>query len=121
MAVWALKGFGIRCIVAKGFGSIFYANCVQNSVLPVVADPAFVDEIAIRINADPLFEIEVDLEKRSIVLPDGTSQAFIIDDAERETLLEGLDAIDRSLKRQNDVSLFRQRDRAARPWIYEIE
>src|SRR5919205_1213678 len=35
-AVWALMGAGIRCVIAPSFGDIFFSNCFQNGLLPVV-------------------------------------------------------------------------------------
>src|SRR3979411_3009770 len=35
-AVWALQEMGIRAIIGSGFGDIFFANCFQNGILPVV-------------------------------------------------------------------------------------
>src|SRR3984885_11532449 len=45
-AVWALQEMGIRAVIASGFGDIFYNNCVQNGVLPVILDEATVEQIA---------------------------------------------------------------------------
>ena len=42
MAVWALRQFGIRAIVAPSFGAIFRANCMRNGILPVVLPAATV-------------------------------------------------------------------------------
>ena len=35
MAVWAIAGMGIRCVIAPSFGEIFFGNCFQNGVLPI--------------------------------------------------------------------------------------
>ena len=40
MAVWAIAGMGIRCVIAPSFGEIFFGNCFQNGVLPIRLDPA---------------------------------------------------------------------------------
>ena len=50
----------------------------------------------------------------------GTTQRFAFDiDAEsRDMLLEGLDAIDLTLKSRREIAAFVERDRVARPWIY---
>jgi 3-isopropylmalate/(R)-2-methylmalate dehydratase small subunit len=119
MAVWALKQFGIDCIIAPSFGTIFRANCVQNSVLPVALPVDAVKEIAtLATSATPGAIFEVDLERGSIDLPDGRQFHFIMDEDERETLLEGLDAIDRTLKYQANIDAFRKHDKLNRPWIY---
>ena len=50
----------------------------------------------------------------------GTTRRFAFDiDAEsRDMLLEGLDAIDLTLKSRKEIAAFVERDRVARPWIY---
>jgi len=119
MAVWALKQFGIDCIIASSFGTIFRLNCIQNSILPIVLDANAVKEIAaLAAIVDQTGVFEVDLEKRSITLPDRRRLQFDIDDDDRETLLEGLDAIDRTLKFRETIQAFRNKDKAVRPWIY---
>ena len=35
-APWALKDFGIKVIIAEGFADIFYNNCFENLLLPIV-------------------------------------------------------------------------------------
>ena len=35
-AVWALRDFGFKAVIASSFGDIFYNNCFKNSVLPIV-------------------------------------------------------------------------------------
>ena len=45
-AVWALAEFGIRAIIAPGFGAIFANNCVRNGLLPLVLEDVLVSEIA---------------------------------------------------------------------------
>ena len=52
-AVWALKAFGIRCVIAPSFGSIFFSNCFQNGVLPVIVPAKVVEDLAAEVEADP--------------------------------------------------------------------
>ena len=35
-AVYALMAYGIRCVIASGFGDIHRNNCLKNGVLPVI-------------------------------------------------------------------------------------
>ena len=34
-APWAIKDFGIRCIIAPSFADIFHSNCFKNGILPI--------------------------------------------------------------------------------------
>ena len=118
-AVWALAEWGIRCIIAPSFGAIFYGNCVRNGILPVVLDNELVESLAAQVEANPAKNlVTVDLVQRSVTAPDGGSHPFEIADGDREMLLEGLDSIALTLKSDEAILAFRERDRAARPWIY---
>jgi 3-isopropylmalate/(R)-2-methylmalate dehydratase small subunit len=118
-AVWALHEWGIRAILAPSFGSIFQGNCVRNGIVPVVIDNAVIEGLAQKIEADPHgFRLTVDLENCRVSTSQGESWPFTIPDADREMLLEGLDSIAVTLKRDAAILAYRDRDRARRPWIY---
>lgn len=117
-AVWALAGRGIRCVIAPGFGDIFYGNCFQNGVLPVTLPLAEVDAMADEARADPGSAFTVDLGKSTVTMPSGRSVPFRIDPQRREMLLEGLDQIGLTRRREAEIAAFQARDRVLRPWIY---
>lgn len=118
-AVWALVGFGIRSVVAVGFSDIFYENAFKNGLLAVSLPRATVDAICCELQGHP--EMEVDLESCTVVTPAGTVVPFQIDPARRTALLEGLDEIGLTLKDIGAVDAFQARDRATRPWIYDLD
>jgi 3-isopropylmalate/(R)-2-methylmalate dehydratase small subunit len=121
-AVWALKQRGIRAILAPSFGDIFFNNCFQNGVLPVIAAEASIRALAAAVEADPAHnQITIDLLRQVVVAPDGTESTFRIDELRRQALIEGLDDIGLTMKRAAEISGFRRRDRARRPWIYDVE
>lgn len=118
-AVWALHEWGIRAIIAPSFGAIFQGNCVRNGIVPVVLDNPLVESLAQQVEADPENnQVTVDLIQCLISAPDGRQHGFSVPKADREMLLEGLDSIAVTLKRNVDILAFRERDRARRPWIY---
>ncbi len=118
-AVWALHEWGIRCIVAPSFGSIFQGNCVRNGILPVVLDETTVQALARQVEADPAANaVSVSLLDCTLIAPDGEAHRFEIAPADREMLLEGLDAIAVTQKRDDEILAFQARDRLRRPWIY---
>lgn len=108
-AVWALAEYGIRAIIASSFAPIFASNCVQNGIVPVVAQPAQIVSLG---NI-----VTVDLIAQTIACQ-GRSYPFEIASAARTMLVEGLDAIDLTLKQSPAIAAFIAVDRAARPWIY---
>jgi 3-isopropylmalate/(R)-2-methylmalate dehydratase small subunit len=118
-AVWALQEWGVRAIIAPSFGGIFYGNCVRNGILPVVLDNATVEHIAGLVTLQPAKNlVTVNLESCIVTAPDGGSHAFSIAPPDREMLLEGLDGIALTMKRDDEILAFQGRDRLRRPWIY---
>jgi 3-isopropylmalate/(R)-2-methylmalate dehydratase small subunit len=121
-AVWSLQEMGIRAIIGSGFGDIFFANCFQNGILPVVVDKAIVDDLAAEIEATQgAGRVSVDLEAQTITSPSGQRHSFEIDPRRREGLLQGLDEVAQTLQRDNEILAFQAADRIARPWIYLTE
>ena len=118
-AVWALAEYGFRAIVAPSFSPIFYMNCVRNGVLPVRLPAATVATLAEQVAVDPpARRIAIDLDAQRLTGPDGDGYAFEIEPESKEMLLEGLDAIDLTMKQKAAIDAFLARDRAERPWIY---
>ncbi|MBL0123740.1 MAG: 3-isopropylmalate dehydratase small subunit [Betaproteobacteria bacterium] len=114
-AVWALKEYGFRAIVAPTFGAIFYNNCIRNDLLPVVLPEAAIQHLS----CEPVTgSLTIDLERCVLVSPGGTEYLFEIQAAHREMLLEGLDPVALTLKLEDRIAAFQQRDRTQRPWIY---
>ena len=118
-AVWALAEYGFRAVLAESFSPIFHGNCVHNGVAPVELPGQVIGAIAADVAADPQARrVTVDLVNCTVTAPDGATTPFQIDVEAREMLLEGLDAIDLTLKRRTEVEAFREADRQRRPWIY---
>jgi len=118
-AVWALHEWGIRAVIAPSFGAIFQGNCVRNGVVPVALDNALVESLAQQVAADPENnQVTVDLVQCLVIAPDRNQHGFSVPKADREMLLEGLDSIAVTLKRDAAILAFRERDRVRRPWIY---
>jgi len=118
-AVWALLEYGIRAVIAPSFAPIFHGNCMRNGILPVRLDAASIARLAEAVAPDPQERrLTVDLVRQRITGPDGLAFGFAIEREEREMLLEGLDAIDLTLKHRDAIEAFRARDRERRPWIY---
>lgn len=116
-AVWALKEYGIRAVIAKSFGEIFHGNCIRNGLLPVTLEEAQVDQLA-AISAP--VRISIDLENQVLycgALPEW-SQSFEIGEFARRLLLQGLDPVALTLTEMDKIDAFLGRDAAARPWVY---
>src|SRR5579864_2588389 len=118
-AVWSLQEMGIRAIIGSGFGDIFFANCFQNGILPVVVDKKIVDGLAAEVElSQGAGRVSVDLEEQTITSPSGKQRRFEIDPRRRAGLLKGLDEIALTLQRDHEIRKFQAADRIERPWIH---
>jgi 3-isopropylmalate/(R)-2-methylmalate dehydratase small subunit len=105
-APWALADFGFRAIIAPSFADIFYANCCQNGLLPVVLTPAEIEELFRR--SATAYELTIDLVGRSVFDERGFEASFEIDAYRREMLLQGLDEIGRTLLDERLIAEFEE-------------
>jgi 3-isopropylmalate/(R)-2-methylmalate dehydratase small subunit len=112
MAVWAIAGMGIRCLIAPSYGQIFYGNCFQNGLLPIVLGSSEVDGLMREAGKGAQFTI--DLQQQTI---NGTIR-FDISPRRRKMLMEGLDEVGLTLAMEPRIAAFEAADRARRPWIY---
>lgn len=120
-AVWALMACGIRAVVAESFGDIFYNNCFQNGLLPVVLPAEAVERLAEAARMG--VPLTVDLQAQEVGPARDRSNwgepiRFEIDPQRREVLLLGLDDLGQTLRHSADIAAWQERDRAARPWIW---
>src|ERR1700694_2402511 len=118
-AVWSLQEMGIRAVIGSGFGDIFYGNCFQNGILPIVGDKEIVDGLAGEVgNTHGAGRIGIDLQQQTITSPSGKRHSFEIDPRRRLGLLEGLDEVALTLQRDDEIRAFQVSDRTGRPWIH---
>jgi 3-isopropylmalate/(R)-2-methylmalate dehydratase small subunit len=114
MAVWALAGMGFRCVIAPSFGQIFFGNCFQNGLLPVVLPGATVEALMAQAAAPGAGPFTVDLERQTV----NGEHRFEVGARRKRMLLEGLDEIGLTLALEPKIAAFQAADRARRPWIY---
>ncbi len=118
-AVWALHGLGLRCIIAPSFGNIFYNNCFQNGLLPIVLDQQVVEKLGdLAAEAGNRAPFAIDLENQKVTASDGEDYPFEIEPQRRLQLLDGLDDIGVTLTKADAIKSHRQQDEKNRPWIY---
>ncbi len=106
-APWALEDFGIRCVIAPSFADIFYNNCFQNGLLPVVLPEDDVRRILDKLKDDPGAELTVDLEAQRVWDEDEEiAFSFDVDQFRKYCLLNGLDDIGLTLKNEDAIAAF---------------
>ncbi len=100
-APWALQEYGFKVIIAPGFADIFYANCFNIGLLPVVLSEDNVN-ILLSLAAEENINAEIDLQAQTINIGKSV-YAFAIDNFHKHCLLEGIDAIDWTLQSEDDI------------------
>jgi 3-isopropylmalate/(R)-2-methylmalate dehydratase small subunit len=104
-AVWALRDWGFRAVLAPRFGDIFRGNALKDGLLPVELDIAAVEALWDAVEADPALPVTVDLRAREVRAGERV-WAFPLDDFSRWRLLEGLDDIGLTLRHQALIEAF---------------
>jgi 3-isopropylmalate/(R)-2-methylmalate dehydratase small subunit len=104
-AVWALRDWGFKVVIAARFGDIFRGNALKEGLLPVQLDQKAVEALWDMTESEPEKEITVDLAGRQ-VLVDDASWPFPIDDFSRWRLMEGLDDIGLTLRNADSISAY---------------
>ena len=113
-APWALLDFGIRCVISSSYADIFYNNCFNNGILPIVINEEIVQELAHYSKRKE--EIEINLQNQEI-LYGNKKVKFDIDPAKKNRLLEGLDDIGMSLEKSPAIDQYEKKIKDVKPWI----
>ncbi len=108
-AAWALAAWGIRAVIAPSFADIFRANALKNGLLPIALDPPALTAVQQAVAAGPGMELGVDLEGRTIELPDGDRLPFDVDPFSRSMLLAGTDELGYLLGFREQIEAFDDR------------
>jgi len=116
-AVWALRDFGIRAVIASSFGDIFYNNCFKNGVLPIILPKVDVENLFQEFKGSPL-DIEIFLEKKLIKSNDREIN-FEVDNNLLERIIFGLDDVDITLRNKEAISTYEEKRMIEKPWIYK--
>ena len=106
-APWALQDFGFKCIIAPSFADIFFSNCFQNGILPIVLPEETVQEIMENSESDPEYEITVDLSSQRVWdTNEDVVAEFDIEPFRKHCLLNGLDDIGLTLENESDIQAY---------------
>ena len=106
-APWALKDFGITCVISTSFGDIFYNNCFKNGMLPVQVSPEDLDKLFDDAERGANATLTIDLAKQEIRGPDGGIVKFEIDPHRKHCLLNGLDDIGLTMVKNDKIEQLR--------------
>jgi 3-isopropylmalate/(R)-2-methylmalate dehydratase small subunit len=115
-AAYAVLDYGFRALIGPSFGDIFYGNCLQNGVLPVVLAEARVQHLRAIVRRDPQARFSIDLEAQTAACADGTTFDFGIDPTRKQRLLAGLDDVGVTLSHLAAIEAFEAEQHARMPW-----
>ncbi|MGE6697232.1 3-isopropylmalate dehydratase small subunit [Hyphomonas sp. NPDC076900] len=113
-AVWGLRQFGIRAIIAPSFAGIFFDNCARNGLLAIEAEDKAIRMLTY--HAMKGDDITIDLEAQTIDSRNDTA-GFAISERRKFMLLKGLDAVGMTLQWRNEIEAFQSRYLGARAWL----
>jgi 3-isopropylmalate/(R)-2-methylmalate dehydratase small subunit len=115
-AVWALRDWGFKAVVAPRFGDIFRGNALKEGLLPIELPHEAVESLWDRTEADPATRVTVDLAARE-VRSGNDVWAFPIDDFSRWRLMEGLDDIGLTLRNEPDITAYEKGRQSFKPVV----
>ncbi len=117
-APWALAEYGFRTVIASSFADIFYNNCLNNGMLPVILAEDVMDVLFAEAQASEGYQLTVDLQQQQVIRPNGQTHAFEVDAFRKHFLLNGLDEIGLTLQDSDAIHAFEDKAKAVRPWVF---
>jgi 3-isopropylmalate/(R)-2-methylmalate dehydratase small subunit len=112
-APWALEDWGFAAIIAPSFADIFYNNCINIGLLPVIVPDAAVTALT-EMAGDPANRVTIDLEAQTVTSGDFTA-SFDIDAFAKHRLRNGLDTIALTLEHSGAIDTFETTRAAFKP------
>lgn len=116
-AAYAVMDYGFRALIGPSFAEIFYGNCLQNGILPVILSEANVHEIWAYLKQLPGAQITIDLPSQIVMTTTDKRYPFEVNQLRKERLIRGQDDIDATFEYKGEILAFEAKYRAARPWL----
>jgi 3-isopropylmalate/(R)-2-methylmalate dehydratase small subunit len=108
-APWALENYGFRCILAPSFADIFYNNCFNNGILPIVLPGEVIEQLFKEVRAMAGYQLTIDLASQTITKPNGNEIPFEIHPFKKECLLNGWDQVDLTLRHEDRIAAYERK------------
>jgi len=117
-AVWALDDYGIRSVIAPSFADIFFNNSFKSGLLPIKLSAEVCEQLAAECEANEGYQLQIDLDAKTVTTPAGVVHHFDVDDFRRDCLLNGLDEIGLTLQKRTTIESYEAKRQAAAPWLF---
>ncbi len=118
-AVWGLRQYGVRAVIAPSFGEIFYSNALNNGLLVVMLPVAEVAALMADAEAADAAPVAIDLQTLT-VRSRSVAARFTLSPRHQRMLLQGLDVIGLSLTYREAIAAFAQVHWAQQPWLKDV-
>ncbi len=105
-APWALKDFGIKCIISISFADIFFNNCFKNGILPIIVSEEIHQNLIRDAEVERTSYMKIDLENQKIIRNNEDQVDFEVDEFKKYCLLNGLDDIGLTLQKSDKIRGF---------------
>jgi len=113
-AVWALIDNGVKVVIAKSFGDIFYGNAINNGLVAIQL-PHLLDSLTSEVVS---FEsLAVDLQTQQIKSQTGKVYPFQMDPFFKNMLIQGANELDMTMQLLDKIKAFEQRHDIQFPWL----
>lgn len=119
-APWALMQYGFKAIVAPSFADIFFNNSFKNGLLPIILSEDEVSTLFDEVEANPGYQLSIDLDKQEVTSPSGNVYHFEIDPFRKYCLLNGLDDIGLTLREADKIKTYEEARLAEKPWLAKV-
>jgi len=117
-APWALADYGFKVILAEGFADIFFNNCFENGILPIVLDPAVIDRLFAQASGPGALQVQVELAGQTLAPAGGDVIPFDVHPYRKHCLLLGLDEIGQTLQHADAIAGYEERRQQQAPWLF---
>lgn len=119
-APWALMQYGFKAIIAPSFADIFFNNSFKNGLLPIILSEDEVSTLFDEVEANPGYQLSIDLDKQEVTSPSGDVYHFEIDPFRKYCLLNGLDDIGLTLREADKIKTYEEARLAEKPWLAKV-
>ena len=114
-APWALLDFGIECVISSSFADIFFNNSIKNGLLPLVLEKNIIIDLQKLAMAKE--SMKINLENKKLAVCDKNIDINLEENV-RERLLKGLDDIELTMKYENDIRVYEEKQKKINEWKF---
>jgi 3-isopropylmalate/(R)-2-methylmalate dehydratase small subunit len=117
-AVWALRDFGFKAVIASSFGDIIYNNCFKNQVLPIKLSKEKIN-ILFELSTKSSQSFSINLASKELKVGSDLSIPFTVEENLLNRIIHNLDDVDITMKDKSSIEAFESNYSQKRPWLFK--